>query len=143
MPRTLSDEDPLGVRTDFPITNTRTYLNSAYVGPASKMVRDTAVGYANEKLSRAATWHQLENKELARTRRLSDNPSHRCSGRILTHAHDQELADLVHVIVGDRAVVGTSIVDDDQIVGTPYVPVHKLRAPTMLEQKPEERRALA
>ena len=63
---TLTDEDPLGVRADFPITKNRTYLNTPYAGPFSSVVRNTAVAYADEKLAWAASRHQLENKEQAR-----------------------------------------------------------------------------
>lgn len=62
----MTDEDPLGVRDDFPVTKSRTYLNTPYIGPVSRAVRDTAVEYADEKLAWAASRHQLENQELAR-----------------------------------------------------------------------------
>ena len=40
--RAASDDDPLGVRADFPIVRTRTYLNSAYITPVPRQV--VAVG---------------------------------------------------------------------------------------------------
>lgn len=43
-----SDDDPLGVRADFPITATRTYLNTAYIAPIPKPVA-AAVQAFNEK----------------------------------------------------------------------------------------------
>ena len=63
----MTDEDPLGVRDEFPVTRSRTYLNTPYIGPISKAVRDTAVEYADEKLDWAASRHRLENEELARS----------------------------------------------------------------------------
>ena len=62
----LSDDDPLGVRADFPITSSRTYLNTPYIGPISTVVRDAAVAYTEEKLGWAASRHQLETQEQAR-----------------------------------------------------------------------------
>ena len=63
----MIDDDPLGVRDEFPVTRSRTYLNTPYIGPVSKAVRDTAVEYADEKLDWAASRHRLENEELARS----------------------------------------------------------------------------
>ena len=63
----MTDEDPLGVRDEFPVTRSRTYLNTPYIGPISKAVRDTAVEYADEKLDWAASRHRLENEEPARS----------------------------------------------------------------------------
>ena len=37
-----SNEDPLGVRADFPITETLTYLNTGYMSPIPTVVRDPA-----------------------------------------------------------------------------------------------------
>ena len=51
----MTNEDPLGVRDDFPVTKSRTYLNTPYAGPVSRAVRDTAIEYANEKLDWAAS----------------------------------------------------------------------------------------
>jgi selenocysteine lyase/cysteine desulfurase len=36
--RAMSDDDPLGVRADFPIVRERTYLNSAYITPVPRQV---------------------------------------------------------------------------------------------------------
>ena len=43
-PRVRSDDDPLGVRADFPVVGTRTFLNSAYITPVPRQV--VAVGQA-------------------------------------------------------------------------------------------------
>ena len=45
-----SDEDPLAVRGDFPITGEQTYLNSSSVGPMSRAARDAVAAYADEKM---------------------------------------------------------------------------------------------
>ena len=45
-----ADDDPLGVRADFPVTQEQTYLNTASVGPMSKTVRDAVAAYADEKM---------------------------------------------------------------------------------------------
>lgn len=37
-PRVGSDDDPLGVRADFPVVRTRTHLNSAYITPVPRQV---------------------------------------------------------------------------------------------------------
>ena len=64
MPR--CEDDPLGVRAAYPITDTRTYLNTAYIGPLSTPAQNAADAYSREKLTWAASRHQLENKETAR-----------------------------------------------------------------------------
>ncbi len=47
---TKLDEDPLGVRAEFPVTRDQAYLNSAYVGPIPRSVRDAAVEEADAKM---------------------------------------------------------------------------------------------
>ena len=59
-------EDPLGVRADFPVTRNNTFLNTAWIGPMSTVVRDVAVDYAEEKLLWADSRRRLEKKEMAR-----------------------------------------------------------------------------
>ena len=59
-------EDPLGVRADFPVTRNNTFLNTAWIGPMSTVVRDAAVDYAEEKLLWADSRRRLEKKEMAR-----------------------------------------------------------------------------
>jgi hypothetical protein len=39
---TRLDDDPLGVRAEFPVTREQSYLNSAYVGPIPRSVRDSS-----------------------------------------------------------------------------------------------------
>src|SRR3990172_2984611 len=48
-PAGLSDDDALGVRKEFAVTQDQTYLNSAYVGPMPNVVYEAAVRYADEQ----------------------------------------------------------------------------------------------
>ena len=45
-----TDEDPLGIRADFPITREQAYLNTSSVGPIPRVVRDAALDYADRKM---------------------------------------------------------------------------------------------
>ncbi len=68
-PRALAsstDEDPLGMRSEFPVTNELTYLNTASLGPLSRTVRDTLVAYADEKMLYRNPGSRREAKERAR-----------------------------------------------------------------------------
>ena len=44
-----ADDDPLGVRADFPVATNRTYLNTASVGPFPNVVRDAGIAWAEEQ----------------------------------------------------------------------------------------------
>ena len=61
-----SEDDPLGVRTDFPITNNLRFLATSWVGPMPQVVRDVGVEYVDEKLHWADTRLRLEKKEMTR-----------------------------------------------------------------------------
>ncbi len=50
VPRRPSEEDPLGIRGEFPITEETAYLNTASVGPLSRTVHDALAAYAEEKM---------------------------------------------------------------------------------------------
>ncbi len=63
-----SDEDPLGVRRDFPITDTLTYLNTASRAPFPRAVRDAAVAYADVKMRTGFAANRDEIREEARER---------------------------------------------------------------------------
>ena len=63
-----SDEDPLGVRRDFPVTNSLTYLNTASRGPFSRVVRDASVAFADEKMLTGFATRRDEIREEARER---------------------------------------------------------------------------
>ena len=45
-----ADEDPLGVRAEFPVTQEMTYINMSYVGPMPRVVHEAALKYAEEQL---------------------------------------------------------------------------------------------
>ncbi|HXV64626.1 MAG TPA: aminotransferase class V-fold PLP-dependent enzyme, partial [Vicinamibacteria bacterium] len=63
-----SDDDPLGVRADFPVTETHTYLNTASVGPLPKPVRDAGVAYLDENMRAPFSARRADTREEARTR---------------------------------------------------------------------------
>ncbi len=63
-----SDEDPLGVRHDFPVTDTHTYLNSAGTGPHPIAVRDAAVAFADEITRTPFAGRRGEMRDEARKR---------------------------------------------------------------------------
>ena len=44
-----AEEDPLGVRADFPITRNMTFLATSWIGPMPQVVRDVAVEYVDDK----------------------------------------------------------------------------------------------
>jgi len=48
-PAPPSGTDPLGVRADFPVAGTRTYLNSAYITPVPRPVLDAGVAFLGRK----------------------------------------------------------------------------------------------
>ena len=62
------DEDPLGVRRDFPVTDRLTYLNTAARGPFSRAVRDASVAFADQKLHTGFASSRDEIREEARER---------------------------------------------------------------------------
>ena len=49
---TRSDEDPLGVRGDFPVVRERTYLNSAYITPVPTPVVAAGRAFVERKAGR-------------------------------------------------------------------------------------------
>ena len=63
-----SDEDSLGVRGDFPVTDTLTYLNTAARGPFSRAVRDATVAFADQKMRMGFAASRDEIREEARER---------------------------------------------------------------------------
>ena len=48
-PRVRSDDDPLGVRADFPVVGARTYLNSAYIAPVPRQVVAAGQAFVESK----------------------------------------------------------------------------------------------
>ncbi len=62
------DDDPLGVRTSFPVTEELAYLNTASVGPLPVPVRDALRAYADEKALYRNPGSRTSAQESARTR---------------------------------------------------------------------------
>lgn len=62
----LLDDDPLGVRSEFPITGEQAYLNTAYVGPIPRPVRDAAVEEADLKMLMPTPGNRSDRAEVAR-----------------------------------------------------------------------------
>ena len=63
-----SDEDPLGVRRDFPITETLTYLDTANRAPFPIAVRDATIAYADVKMHMGFAARRDQIREEARER---------------------------------------------------------------------------
>ena len=63
-----SDEDPLGVRRDFPITDTLTYLDTANRAPFPIAVREATLAYADVKTYKGFASRRDEIREEARER---------------------------------------------------------------------------
>ncbi len=62
------DDDPLGVRASFPVTEELAYLNTASVGPLPVPVRDALRVYADEKALYRNPGSRTSAQESARTR---------------------------------------------------------------------------
>ena len=60
------DDDPLGVRAEFPVTREQAYLNSAYVGPIPRSVREAAVEEADAKMLIPTPGNRSDRAERAR-----------------------------------------------------------------------------
>jgi len=63
-----ADDDPLGVRADFPVAQNRTYLNTASVGPFPNVVRDAGIAWAEEQANDPLYARMGEKREHARER---------------------------------------------------------------------------
>jgi len=64
----IDETDPLGVRGDFPITRTRTYLNSAYAGPLSNAVRQAASEFTEDRTFHPSPGRGQEKADSARVK---------------------------------------------------------------------------
>ena len=63
-----ADDDPLGVRADFPVATKRTYLNTASVGPFPNVVRDAGIAWAEEQANDPLYARMGEKRQHARER---------------------------------------------------------------------------
>src|SRR5579864_2360863 len=61
-PAHANDNDPLGVRKDFPATRECTYLNTAYIGLTSQAVVDAARDFAEARALRPYNVGQMKAK---------------------------------------------------------------------------------
>jgi len=61
-----TDDDPLGARAEFPLTREQAYLNTAYVGPIPRSVRDAAVEEADLKMMMPTPGNRSDRAESAR-----------------------------------------------------------------------------
>ena len=66
--RSQTDDDPLGVRASFPVTEEFAYLNTASVGPLPIPIRDALHAYADGKMHRRNTRAGSEAIASARSR---------------------------------------------------------------------------
>ena len=68
---TSADDDPLGVRKDFPATGDYTFLNTAYIGLISQPVVDAAHDWIE---ARARRTYSVGHMEAKKRRRASCSP---------------------------------------------------------------------
>ncbi len=123
------DEDPLGVRADFPITQRMRFLATSWIGPMPRVVRDVACQYADEKMEFADTRTRLEKKEMARS-----------SFAELFGAKPQEIALLYATTDGENIVTrgldlkaGDNVVIDDLHFTSSFVIYRHLEAENGVE----------
>ena len=133
----VKDDDPLGVRDDFPVTKERTYLNSSSVGPMSRATRDAVAAYADEKMLMRNPGSRGEAKERAR-RRFAE----------LFGADQDEIALLYSTSDGENVVVnsmewheGDNVVLDELHFTTSFVLYRELEKRHGVELRiiPEQR----
>ena len=61
-PPLVSDDDPLGVRADFPVVRTRTHLNSAYITPVPRQVVTAGQAFIESKSLRPISLGEMLKK---------------------------------------------------------------------------------
>jgi len=92
---TPSIDDPLGIRSEFPVTAEMAYLNTASVGPLSRAVREALCTYADQKML------QQERGSGARARASARQKFARLFG-----ADEDEVAFLYATSDGENIVTG-------------------------------------
>lgn len=112
-----SEDDPLGMRSEFPVTAELAYLNAASLGPLSRTVRDTLVAYADEKMLYRNPGSRPEAKASARAKFAA-----------LFGADEDEIAFLYSTSDGENVVVnamdwkaGDNVVLDELHFTTSFV----------------------
>ncbi len=63
-----SNDDPLGVRAEFPITKAQAYLNTASSGPFPRAVKEAALAFVEEKTLRPTPGSRHETRARARAK---------------------------------------------------------------------------
>ncbi len=102
-----SNDDPLGVRTSFPVTEELAYLNSASVGPLSIPVRDALHAYADGKMYRRDASSGRAAIATARTRfaRLFGTDEDEIAFLYATSGAENIIASALDWRAGDNVVV--------------------------------------
>jgi selenocysteine lyase/cysteine desulfurase len=103
----LPDNDPLGVRKDFPITADRAYLNSAYIAPIPQAVVDAGSAFLHEKAHRPLTLNDLLGTDERVRRQFAQ----------LVHATPDEVALLFSTAEGENILAnGLDLQPGDNVV---------------------------
>jgi len=100
-------DDPLGVRADFPITQSRAYLNSAYIAPVPRQVVAAGTAFLEAKAQRP-----LEVGEL-----LGADGAVRAQFARLVNASPDEIGLLFSTAEGENVIAqGVGLVAGDNVV---------------------------
>lgn len=101
------EDDPLGVRADFPIVQGRAYLNSAYIAPIPRPVVAAGTAFLEEKSSRPLTLTDL----------LGTDETLRTQFARLVNATPDEIALLFSTAEGENIIAqGLDLVAGDNVV---------------------------
>jgi selenocysteine lyase/cysteine desulfurase len=119
-----SSSDPLGVRADFPVTKTRTYLNSAYITPVPSQVVAAGRAFVESKsIKPISLGEMLRKTDQVRTQFAQ-----------LIHADADEIGFLFATSEGENVVAnaldlkaGDNVVVDDLHYETEFVLYQHLR----------------
>jgi selenocysteine lyase/cysteine desulfurase len=119
-----ASSDPLGVRADFPITQTRTYLNSAYITPVPSQVVAAGRAFVESKsIKPISLGEMLRKTDQVRTQFAQ-----------LIHAEADEIGFLFATSEGENVVAnaldlkaGDNVVVDDLHYETEFVLYQHLR----------------
>ena len=120
--RSRSDDDPLGIRGQFPVAEESAYLNTASTGPLPLPVREALVAYADEKMT---------YRDPASRRRAVDRARSRFAN--LFGADEEEIAFLFNTSDGENIVAnsidwrpGDNVVIDELHFTTAFVVYREL-----------------
>src|SRR5258708_4106283 len=130
-PHAQADDDPLGVRADFPIVEGgRAYLNSAYIAPIPRSVVEAGTAFLEAKSRRPVQLTEL----------LGTDGALRAQFARLVNATPDEVALLFSTAEGENIiaqgldlVAGDNVVVDDLHHPTPFVLYPALEASRGIE----------